>query len=492
MRAILTAMRSHRHYRRPAGVGATFPRPAISHISAAFLLLTLSSFAASKRNESTDDKPTDLPVITPAHRLPTVSLLPDGCVLRDAMIPRYDQNLKLTTVLRAKMMTLVDAKTIDSQSTSIEFYNPDRSHRARIDLKTARYDQESGVLRAHESVSIVSTDFHAEGTSLIYIFNSNHGYLYGPLSTVFQHPPSTAMHSPLKPAAAVLISTAMATSPVVADPPARLAQDEIHAIENNAAHSTAPDAARQQTDAELDADRTRSDNAGTLLQNFSKQAAVTINDQPGPPADKPLAITPSPEDTRVLCDDGMFFDTDKGILIYIKNVRLSDPRFTMTGADEMKIFLEKKDPPKTDKTKNPDNPATDGQPTDQKPAKPQADLIGGANASFGNVDHIVANGRILVTQKPADGKPPVEASAALLNYNAKTGEIILSGGYPWVRQGTTYMRSLEPNLNIRIQKDGSFATSHGHWESGGRPKDNQNQPAKNQPAKPATSHPSSH
>lgn len=468
------------------GLAGALSRQSISRIPSAALLLLALSFPA-RSADSPDNKTTKLPAITHSNRLPAVSLLPDGCVLRDAMIPRYDSNMKLTSVLHAKEMILLDAKTIKASSASIAFYNPDRSQRAHIDLKSARYDQETGVLRAKESVSIVSDNFRANGTSLIYISNSNLGYLYGPVDTIFHRPTNTAMHPPLKPAAVVLISTAMAAAPAKADPPPRPSQDEIHAIEKDAEHNPDSEPARQQTAKDLGSSRAKSAEADTLLHSFTSQASIAISNPATPPADKPLEITRAPEDTHAECDDGMFFDSDKGILIYLKNVRVFDPRFTMTGADELKVFLEKKQPAKQDKPQTP-NPSPDNKNTGNKASaktdNSQPGLLGGASENFGDVDHIVANGRILVTQKAVDEKPPIEASSALLTYNAKTGETILTGGYPWIRQGSTYLRALEPNLNIRIQKDNSFATSTGHWETGGRPKDNPHPSPKPQPAKP--------
>jgi hypothetical protein len=44
--------------------------------------------------------------------------------------------------------------------------------------------------------------------------------------------------------------------------------------------------------------------------------------------------------------------------------------------------------------------------------------------------------------------------------------MILSGGYPWVKQGATFMRAEQPNLNLRILKSGSFVTE-GKWVMGG-------------------------
>ena len=74
---------------------------------------------------------------------------------------------------------------------------------------------------------------------------------------------------------------------------------------------------------------------------------------------------------------------------------------------------------------------------------------------------------MLITQKQVEkGKQPVQASGAIFTYRPGTGEIVLSGGYPWVKQGTTFMRAKEPNLNLRIQKSGSFITE-GNWDMGG-------------------------
>ena len=80
----------------------------------------------------------------------------------------------------------------------------------------------------------------------------------------------------------------------------------------------------------------------------------------------------------------------------------------------------------------------------------------------------MANGAVRIVQKqPEAGKEPIEASGAFFTYHAQTGQIILSGGYPWVKQGHTFMRAKEPNLNLRVMKNGSFVTE-GNWDMSGR------------------------
>jgi hypothetical protein len=146
----------------------------------------------------------------------------------------------------------------------------------------------------------------------------------------------------------------------------------------------------------------------------------------------------------------MYFEANKGMFVYLKNVRVEDPRFTMTGGSELKIFLEEKE------KQPPEKNGVDGKP---------APGIGG---QFGDAKLVVATGAVKVIQKPAEaGKEPVEASGAIFTYYPKTGDIVITGGYPWVKQGTSFMRAKEPNLSLRIRKDGSY-TTQGNWDMGGR------------------------
>lgn len=88
-------------------------------------------------------------------------------------------------------------------------------------------------------------------------------------------------------------------------------------------------------------------------------------------------------------------------------------------------------------------------------------------AGFEDVERILATGAVRLLQKQGgEGKPPIEASGAIFNYNVKTGEIVVTGGYPWFKQGANYLRASEPDLTLRIQRSGSFSTQ-GKWQMGG-------------------------
>ncbi len=269
-----------------------------------------------------------------------------------------------------------------------------------------------------------------------------------------------------------------------AEGPARLTPEERAAIQADAASiGEGMKANATGVKEQIEADRVRSNGANDTVRNFLAQAAlsaISIEDAPTPvakdpglatepnvAATKPLEVKPSPKDTVISADDGMYFDAEKGLLVYLKNVRLTGPDFDLSGANELKVFLGKKEVKKKP-------PVKEGEPAPEPPKEEKKDDkkaatpgILGAAGGFGDPEKIIATGAVKITQKAVAGKPPVVASAAVLTYDAKTGEIILNGGYPWVQQGATFMRAKEANLYLRIKKDGSFVTE-GLWDMGGQ------------------------
>jgi len=390
------------------------------------------------------------PPPTPRKKLSAVALLPPGSQLQRVMLPRYDDDRRLSGVLKAQTMTLVSEDVIAGDTVSIEFFNPDRSPRGRIDLVKAVLDQGRGLLRAHETVTIQADRIHARGNGLVYSLEQGEGFLKGPAVTRIQAATETTMNSkstPLRSAAAAIAASAT----LAAAPPAPLTPEQSAAIQADAAtaaatHAGASESARVNLRSELEASA-----AATAAASAFLEEAELLTDEPvtAPEPAQPLDVKTGPSDTVISCDGGMYFDADAGVFVYLKNVRVADPRFSLSGANELKIFLAKK----------PQEPAAAKTP-DKEPSM-------ALGAKFGDVERIVATGAVRILQKqPEAGKEPVEASGAIFTYHTQTGEIVLTGGYPWVRQGATFMRANEPNLSLRIQKNGSFVTE-GNWDMGG-------------------------
>jgi hypothetical protein len=389
------------------------------------------------------------------------SLLPNGSKLHQVMLPRYDENQRLSAVLKADVMTLVSNHVIAGDTVSVAFYNQDQSTRARLEMDHAALDQSTGVLKAVDAVTLHGDRIRAAGTGLTYHMQKTQGFLTGPVETRIRANTRTTMNQndpPTRPAVALAGAVMLATiSNAGAAAPTALTTAEKSAIEADAA-PLAPAQARlvEASRASLRADLAASAEATRAATAFLDEVGVA-GDAPEAPAIQPpaapLEIDAAPDDTLINCEGGMYFDAGAGILVYLKNVRVRDSRFDLSGANEVKIFLAKKTPPAG---------ATDA--TGQAGKKDQP----GFGAGFGDVERVVATGAVRILQKqPGQGKQPVEASGAIFTYHPKSGEIVITGGYPWVKQGSSFMRAKQPNLSLRIHQSGSFVTE-GNWDMGGR------------------------
>jgi hypothetical protein len=401
------------------------------------------------------------------NKIPAIAMLPDGSELKGVMLPRYDENHNLIGVLKSEKITLVSAGQLAGTSISIELFNANQTPRGRIDLVKATYHQEKGLVASTDPVEIKSDRMTASGSGLYYFFDQGQGFLLGPATTtILPAPTETSMNAPTSPLrATALLGMALVSAPVHANPKPEITAEEkaaVHAdaVSRAAAAREAGTAARESLQADLADAETASKAAATFLVQ-ADLPPVSTDIQP---ATKPLDVKPEPTDTVIHCEGGMYFDPDEGVLVYLKNVTVKDPRFNLSGANELKVFFGKKPPKEEDEKDKAATDDTKDKKTDGKSS--QSDLGLGVGAKFGDVERIVATGAVLLDQKPAkEGDEPIQASGAIFSYNIKADQVIISGGYPWVVKGKQWLRAKEPNLNLRISpKAGSFVTE-GDWET---------------------------
>jgi hypothetical protein len=122
-------------------------------------------------------------------KIPAIALLPNGGQLKGVMLPRYNEKREQVGVLKAELMTLINAGQVDATQVTIEFFNPDQSPRARIDLLKATFYQEKGLVVTTDPVEIKSDRMTASGSALHYSITSGKGILSGPGTTTFKLPP---------------------------------------------------------------------------------------------------------------------------------------------------------------------------------------------------------------------------------------------------------------------------------------------------------------
>lgn len=380
--------------------------------------------------------------IMPGRKNP-IDLLPDGSVLHGVLLPRYDERHALVSDLKARVLTLVDRDLIRGEDVLIRFFNPDRSLRGRIALNLAILYQKNSTIIAEEPVEFSSDQLLANGSGLVYGYRNGEGFLRGPATTRIIKTRETTMNPPGLHASA-LVALAIAPAGLHAAPPLVVSKAELAGIEAEAATiSPALASANEQTRIRLEETSSASSTASAKADSFiaaSGMKAVPTPTADNQPATGPLSVTTGPGDTIINCQTGMYFDADEGVLVYKGNVRVADPRFDLSGADELKVFFDKKA----------------GAP----------DKSAGPTGGFGDVRKLVATGAVLIDQKSVGGKESIEASGRVLIYDVPKGEIIIQGGFPWVRQGAIYARAKEPDLTLRLQNNGSFVTE-GSWEMGG-------------------------
>lgn len=370
-------------------------------------------------------------------------LLPDGSELQGVILPQYDENRRLSAMLKAKSMRLVDTDTMSGNTIFIEFYNEDRTKNGRAELAEALFHSDRSLIEAWSPVSIDSDSIHARGSGLVYALDQGEGVLLGPLQTwASTKNNETAMNSKSKSlraaglAGAALIAQSVAAAEVPAVAP------------SDAPPPVSTEAAKKDMAAALEQSNAANAKAKAFLEQNGLAENVAVK-PPEEPAAKPLEVKAGPEDMQIDCDGGMHFNSKEGVFVYMKNVRVDDPRFKMTGANELKIFLEKL--PEEEKK------------DEKKDEKNKGDL--GIGKKFGKVERVLATGAIQIDQKSVNGKEPIKASGAIFNYNIKEDLVTVSGGYPWVVQGGIALRAEEPNLMLTIlPKAGEFRTE-GKWKT---------------------------
>lgn len=404
-------------------------------------------------------------------------LMPDGGILKNVLIPQYDDKLMLSATLRAEEMEIavakktktVEIKLIDALKVKLEFFNPDRTPRGKIEMATARYDAKKQFLTSDQPVSLVSDDLTAEGSRLVYDLKKTRGFLHGPVTaTITTTDRSTSMNSkPVRQAiAAGSLMMAAATGLPAQDTAlqeriaeARLSPEELQRLSDDAA-SRRPlvEAESRRKGDEFSEAIARSESANATMADFFRAAALTTL-LAGPPAPSasgdvpPPNIPDDPTKTRITSDDGAFFDSPNGLLVFLKNVVVRDPRFSLTGADEVKVFFDSPEETKAARDKvmaemqakadakaraegrDPEAERLEAKKKADADKEPVEDEESGvADAKFGEPNKIIATGTVVVEGLTGkEGEAPVKASASARTvvYDLKKEEFILRGGSPW-------------------------------------------------------------
>ena len=380
---------------------------------------------------------------------PALDLLPEGSTLKTVSFPRFDQNKNPSALLRAGLMKVITEEHVSGQNVELRVYNANGSQRLKVHMGAADYFVPDGILEASEVLTLSGDGFKARGTGAVFHLESRRGFVHGPVKTSFTadiNDKLNTMNSRSRPLTAsalgglavLTISTAAGELPAGIGP---LTGGDLARLDREAipkAHHIHAEVAPTKQVITRDDQLSRAVDLGFHKFSDRVKHPELLTIAAGVPVQNPVPKA-DPEGLKVTCDGGMYFDAELGHLVYLKNIEITEPRFTLKAAKELKIFLEKKEAPAA------------GEKAD-------------AMDSFGDVSNIVATGGIRIVRKNDKGQDLV-ATADTVSYDAKTGDMVLRGGFPTIYEGKKIVRALEPGLYVRIYKSGNVYAQPGKWQT---------------------------
>lgn len=177
----------------------------------------------------------------------------------------------------------------------------------------------------------------------------------------------------------------------------------------------------------------------------------------GAPKSATKKTKPSPvgekKATEITCDGETTFDAKAGMAVFVKNVKVTDPQFSLV-TEKLTAYL-KKAVKETVKNGVQAAAAPNSNPVAAK-------LDDAAPAS--GLERAVAEGGVVISQDKVDEKTGEVTRyigrGAKADYNAATGEMILSG-WPQIQQGLNNQVATEEGTIMIMNRDGHLTTKGG-------------------------------
>jgi len=163
--------------------------------------------------------------------------------------------------------------------------------------------------------------------------------------------------------------------------------------------------------------------------------------------------------TEITCTGETSFDAKAGLAVFIKDVKVADPQFSLT-CEKLTAYL-KKAPSEVVKSgdaavKAEPKPEPSAEAVASKSAKSDA-----PSSPASGLERAVAEGNVLITQDKVDEKTGevtrYVGKGRKADYNAVSGEMTLSG-WPQIQQGANNQVATEEGTVMIMDKDGHLRT----------------------------------
>ncbi len=466
------------------------PLPAGSHrpfaVLALMLSLTAPSFAEADKEESKGFFKKD------ATSVSDFQLFTEGSTLKDVSFPSYEQGFIPKTLVKAAHIKVVSEYEIVARDIVVDMLTPNAEVEFRAELDSGTYDERTGLLRSSDPTTLTSANLQAVGSGLVIELETERCFLVGPAHTTYTSEEKKIMnHSSLKTPGRALAASLVASSSLLAAPPNALDQQQLAELdkqtqsEQKVINAADKDAQKKIQQNQKQQQQSTENVDGFLDKIGHAEASQPAAEKTTKPAEKNAAAEDSKFQTtglKIASSGGIYFDSNDGLLVYLKEVELTEERFRLTCTKELKAFIG----PKVVEEEKPNKKAAGKKSNKKKPAaeKPAEQKTGETekkpDQQLGDLEKIIALGDVFIEVYDvsalglANDEPQVKGKrlavyAEQAVYDTKKEEIILRGGYPKVEYGNNHLIAKEPNLYVTITMDkngqAKFVAEPGKWET---------------------------
>lgn len=113
-----------------------------------------------------------------------MQMIPLGTESQGAVIPSFDSTGRRTSLITADVMRRIDDERIYAEGLVMQMFNTDPKNNLRLDLHTAFYHMNGGILRSMERSRVTRADFQVEGDSMVFDTTKNQGRMTGNIRMV--------------------------------------------------------------------------------------------------------------------------------------------------------------------------------------------------------------------------------------------------------------------------------------------------------------------
>ena len=415
---------------------------------------------------------------------PVLDNLPTGSTLKGMRVPVFNKKRERMALLQSGLVKIITRRELTGEKIVLRYFQKDAVI-MRINLGAADFSLNTGILRARRAITLGGEQLQGQGSGGIFHLRTRSAVIRGPVSTRFTTTPTEERddkangtdRTPPDPSGQNATASTSPTETRAEDNPLAtvftgpepLTGAELRKInELLQSRSKSVLANRAPTRNFMTQSRQSSNKADTDFLSFAHNVQMPRGKLLArTPPREPAEVTPITMETGevlVTAGGGMFLNPEQGHISYLREIEVTESRFTMTAAGHLKVFF-----PPQDLSKAITRPGSDPGEGDE--------LEGGRIAEKGEEESfaelvdphlLVATGGVrIIYNDPAGRAPPLLATGETAIVDRRSGDIVLQGGTPTIRQGTNSLTAGSPELYLRLYQNGDLYAEEGLWTTVG-------------------------